>query len=254
MARSRTYKTEGVVLKHMALGEADRIVTLFSRDEGKLRVVARGVRKTTSKLRGHLEPLTHIYVSVSKGKSLDSVIEAQIIQPYRGIREDLQPIAEGVYVAELVDNFSVESASDPPIFDMLLSVLTKLQERRNSMQAIRHFETQILARSGFGPELFRCVECGVVLEEENHVFSLVMGGIVCPGCKVLVRSRLLDISVNTIKVLRYFQRNPELNSKSLDMGSALAKELSGLMYHYIGHIVERDLKSVKFLNLVNSRT
>ncbi len=252
MSRPRTYKTHGIVLKHMPLGEADRIVTVYSRERGKLRAVARGVRRTTSKLRGHLETLSHVAVSISEGRSLDAITEAQSIHAFRGLREDLQTVSEAVYMAELVDGFSADSSPDAKIFDLFLGSLVQLDEGRSSPQLVRFFEVQLLASSGFGPEFQRCVECGIVLEPREHVFSLAMGGIVCPACKGRSGEAVVPLSLNGIKLLRHFQRTSKTSMPEMSLSPALATELQRVLRSYIRHVLERDLKSAEFMNLVAS--
>ena len=106
--RLRTYKTEGVVLKQMPLGEADRILTILTPDVGKVRAVARGVRRAKSRLGGHLDLLNQVSVSLSKGRSLDAVNEAEAFRSFRVLREDLERVSKALYMAELADGFSVE--------------------------------------------------------------------------------------------------------------------------------------------------
>ena len=252
MSRPRIYKTQGIVLKHMPLGEADRIVTLYARDKGRLRAVARGVRRGKSKLRGHLEPLTHVAVSIAEGRSLDAISEAQSLHAFRGLREDLQPISEAVYMAELVDGFSADNSPNARVFDLFLDSLARLDDGRNSTQLVRYFEVQLLMISGFGPELHSCVECSTVLEPRDHVFSPAMGGIVCPGCKGRSGEAVLPLSVNAIKVLRHFQRGPKARAAEMSVPPALATELQRVLRSYIRHVLERDLKSAEFMSLVAS--
>ena len=106
MSRLRTYKTEAVVLKQINLGEADRILTLYTPDQGKVRAVARGVRRPKSKLSGHLELLNQASVSLSYGRNLDSINEAQSIRSFRGIRDDLSRISKAINTHLMASNLS----------------------------------------------------------------------------------------------------------------------------------------------------
>ena len=98
MPRPRTYNTEGVVLKHMRLGEADRIITLYTPDRGKVRAVVKGARRAKSRKGGFLQPLTHVHVSIAEGRSLDQVVEAETVASFRGVREDLGLVSTGLYL------------------------------------------------------------------------------------------------------------------------------------------------------------
>ena len=252
MARPRTYKTQGVVLKQMPLGEADRLLTLHTPDRGKLRAVARGVRRTKSRKAGHLEPLTHVLLSVAEGRSLDAIAEAETIQSFRGLREDLERVSKGLYLAELVDSFSVEQSPSAAVFELLVSALGWLQETESSALLLRYFEVRLLANSGFGPELHQCVECRSILGPADHLFSSSKGGVLCPQCRVLPGEAMLPLSLGAMKVLRYLQREAYAKAAELEVPALILEELERLLGSYIRYVLERDLKSTEFMNLVTS--
>jgi DNA repair protein RecO (recombination protein O) len=250
MARPRIYKTQGVVLRQMPLGEADRILTLFTPDMGKLRAVARGVRRTKSRLGGHLEPLTHVSVSVAHGKALDTIAEAETIHSFRGLREDLGRVSRAIYVAELVDGFSAEHSPSPNVYRLLLEALHRLQESSGSGQLIRYFEVQLLRQSGFGPELLRCVECRSDIEPGDHLFSSAKGGVLCQRCRPPSGEALLPLSLNGMKVLRYLQREEYAKAATLTVPQALEDELERVLGTYTRYVLDRELKSADFMHLV----
>ena len=252
MARPRTYKTQGIVLKQTPLGEADRILVLCSPEMGKLRAVARGVRRITSRLRGHLEPLTHVLVSLSQGRNLDTIVEAQTNRSFRGLKEDLNRLSKAVYLTELVDGFSVEQSPSPAVFDLLLNALGWLQNAEDSAQMMRFFEVRLLDYSGFRPELYRCVECRTTLGPRDHLFSCSKGGILCPDCRVLSGDALLPLSLNGIKSLRYFQREPYEKVSELRVPKNVLDELERLLRTYIRYVLDRELTSAGFMHLVAS--
>ena len=252
MARPRTYKTQGIVLKHAPLGEADRILTLYTPDMGKLRVVARGVRRTKSRMGGHLEPLTHVMVSLAQGRNLDTITEAETIHSFRGLKENLQRVSEAVYLAELVDGFSVEQSTGAIVFDLLLNTLGWLQEVPNPAQLMRYFEVQLLKHSGFGPELHQCVECRSTLKPRPHLYSCSRGGVVCPQCHGVSAEPMLHLSVTTMKLLRYFQREPYASVAELKVPPGILEETERLLRAYLRYVLERELKSAQFMNLVTS--
>jgi DNA repair protein RecO (recombination protein O) len=254
MARPRIFKTHGVVLKQMPVGEADRILTLCTPDTGKLRAVARGVRRTKSRLGGHLEPLTHVSLSVAQGRGLDTITEAETIHSFRGLREDLQLVSRAVYLAELVDGFSAEQSPSAAVFDLLLDTLGRLQKADSPPRVLRHFEVQLLRHSGFGPELYRCVECRSVVEPGDHLFSCPRGGVLCPQCRVQPGEAMLPVSLNAMKVLRHFQREAHAGAARLGVPPAILRELERLLGTYITYVLERELKSTQFMNLVAPTT
>ena len=252
MARPRTYKTEGVVLRQTPLGEADRILTLYTQDMGKLRAVARGVRRTTSKLGGHLDQLMHAALSLSVGRNLDTVLEAQAIHSFRGLREDLDKLSQAVYLAELVDGFSVEQSPNTALYNLLLSTLNALEAGRPPAPLMRYFELHLLRHSGFGPELHRCIECRSALEPADHLYSCAGGGVLCQDCRVTSREALLPLSLNAMKVLRFFEREPFDRALSLGVSNELLGQAERLLGTYIRHVLERQLNSTEFMKLVAS--
>ena len=252
MARPRTYKTQGVVLKQSPLGEADRILTLYTADRGKIRAVARGVRRTKSKVAGHLEPLTHAMVSVAEGRSLDAITEAETVTSFRAVKEDLKRISLGMYLAELVDAFSADGSPNPRVFELLLSALGWIQQTDDPAKALRHFEVQLLWHSGFGPELHRCVECSSVVGPGDHLYSCSKGGILCEQCRKQPDDRLVALTVNASKVLRYLQRERYERVAELKVPTPILAELERLLRAYLRYVLDRELKSVEFMHLVAS--
>ena len=253
MVRPRTYKTRGVVLKQTPLGEADRILTIYTPDLGKLRAVARGVRRTTSRLGGHLEPLSHASISLSRGRSLDAISEAETIRSFRAVREDLQRLSEGVYLAELTDSFSAEQQPGLEVYYLLLDALGSLDGSDGARQTVRHFEVQILSRSGFGPELHQCVECRTTLEPGDYFHSSAKGGVLCDSCKALSEDALLPLSLNANKVLRFLATASVDRAAALQVPPGVAAEADRLIRSYIRYVLERELKSVEFMDLVKRR-
>ena len=252
MARPRTYKTQGVVLKQVPLGEADRIITLYTPDRGRLRAVAKGVRRTKSKLGGHLEPLSHVRVSVAEGRSLDALTGVETIRSFRSLREDLQGVSTGIYLAELVDGFSQEQSPGAPVFELLLDSLGQLEAAESPQPLLRCFEVQLLGHSGFGPELHQCVECRSTLEPGDHLFSCAKGGILCLECRIKPGDSLLPISLNATKVLRYLQTEPYARVAALSFPQHVLAELERVLRAYIRYVLEREIRSLAFMNLVSS--
>lgn len=244
--------TKGVVLKQTPLGESDRIVTLYTTTMGKIRAVAKGVRKPKSKLAGHLEPLTHSHISVAEGRSLSYIGEAETVESFRRIREDLQLVSKGIYIADLVDSFTVEHSPSESIFALLIKSLNKLENKTETNRILRYFEVQLLNMSGFGPELRKCVECGSVLEPGSYLFSSALGGVLCNMCKASSQGSLIRLSLNAMKIFRYFQQESLDNIDELDIPRDLLKELNRVLRNYVRYVLEKDLKSAQFMSLVSA--
>ena len=249
--RIRTYKTEAVVLKQTPLSEADRILTLLTPDLGKVRAVAKGVRRTKSRLAGHLELLSHASVSLTMGRNLDTVNEAQGLNSFRAVRDDLQRVSKGLYIAELTDAFSTEGAASDSLFHRILGTLSWLESAQNPDLLVRHFETHLLVDSGYEPEIISCVECRETLEPADHFFAPMSGGVLCPNCRKHSNEALIPLSMNAMKVFRFLRRESSYDRvDALEVAPTLVSEMERLLRNYIRFILEKDLKSAEFMNLV----
>lgn len=237
----------------MPLGEADRILTLFTPDVGKVRAVGKGVRRTKSRYGGHLELLNRVEVSISYGRSLDVVNEAQVIESFRALREDLQQLSKALYLAELVDGFTAEQSQNEPVYRILLSAFRSLDSARQPDLLLRHFEMHLLGHSGYSPELYRCVECRFELEPGDHLFSCGGGGVVCQRCRRMQSSTLVPLSLSAMKVLRFIQRSADYSPvDALNVSTEVLREIERLTRTHIRFLVERDVKSADFMGLVSS--
>lgn len=253
MNRHRTYRTEGVVIGQMPLGEADRILTLCSPDMGKVRAVAKGVRRTKSKLGGHLELLNRASVSVAIGRNLDTITEAYAISTFGDIRGDLKRVSRGLYIAELVDCFSFEGNGSQAMYSLLLGALHRLERGANLDMLVRWFEMRLLECSGYMPELVHCVECRAWLEPGDHLFACESGGALCPNCRVSSESALLPLPMNTMKTLRFVQREASFDMlENLNVAPNILKDMERLMWAYMRHIVEREVRSAEFVSLTTN--
>tara|TARA_B100000470_G_scaffold73618_1_gene56354 strand:+ start:1119 stop:1898 length:780 start_codon:yes stop_codon:yes gene_type:complete len=253
MTGNRVYKTKAVVLKQMPLGETDRIITFYTRSLGKVAAVARGVRRPGSKFGGSLEILNHVQASIARGRSLDNVNECVVIESYKNLRKHLTAIAEGIYIAELVDTFGEDRSPNFSLFDILLETLSNLDRLEHREFWILWFEFRLLHVSGFLPEFVSCVECRNGLDRNDHIFDPVAGGVLCPDCvNNYGTDQSWSISVSALTVLRFFQRSLNLKLQS-DSSDPYVDDLSDakvFLRIYMRYIAERDLKSTGFLDLV----
>ena len=244
-ARDHLYKSEAVVIKRSDLGEADKILTVFTPHFGKLRVVAKGVRKVTSRLAGHVELFTRSQMLLAKARNLDIVTQSETVDAYRPLHEDLSRIAHASYVAELLDALTPDALENYPVYKLTVEALQLLSEEKDQDRVLRWFEMQILSYMGYAPELSRCVECRNDLTPIVNGFSPALGGVVCASCRRAGVGR--DISVNALKVLRLMQRNPYSAASRLRIDPELHGELQGTTQSYISYILERELRSTHFI-------
>ncbi len=246
MAAPRLYKTEAIVLRQRKLGEADRILTLFTPTYGKLDAKARGVRKTTSRMAGHLQPLTRCLVQLAQGRSMEVVAGCQGLESFQPLREDLDRLSRALYAAELTDRFLPERVEALAIYRLLLETLRRLERAEDVDLTLRHFEMRLLESSGFQPELGRCLGCQRAMEPRQNFFSPQSGGMVCPDCAPgTAGSRVL--SLNGLKVLRLLQRGSYNEIARLKAPPVLAQEVERHLRAYIVYVLERDVNAAAFI-------
>ena len=246
--RSRTYKTEGVVLHRRNIGEADSIFTVFSEREGKFEAVARGVRKPKSHLRGHMEPLTRSHFMVARGRSLDVVTQAETICAYRAIRDDLERGAEATYGAELIDRFAIDRAEQPGLYALLLDFLDGL-EGGAPLQITRCFEVQLLALMGYELQLDACTLCTLPLEPVETLLSPSAGGLVCVDCRASAGGGRV-LSLRALKVLRYARSSGIAAFAAVRFDDALAHEMQNGIGGVIRYVLDHDVLSGRFVDQV----
>lgn len=249
IARERSIKVSAVILRHTDYGEADRLLWLFTRERGKLRAIAKGVRKMRSRKAGHLEPFTHASLQLALGRDLWIVTQAETIEAFLPIRENLELTAYAIYVLELLDRFTYEEGEYVSLFQLLLDTLHRIQNEEDVFLAVRYYELRILDLVGFRPQLFTCVECNETIKAEDQFFSAEKGGVLCPRCGVNApMSR--PVSMESLKYLRHFQRSPFKEAKRAHLSSNVKREMENLLQYYLTFLLERSLNSPEFLKIV----
>lgn len=247
--RDRLYRTEAVILRRMDYGEADRILTLYTPHYGKLRVIAKGVRKMTSRLAGHLELFMRTQLMLATGRTFDVVTSAQIIEPYKQLHEDLNRVSHAYYVAELLDKLTVDDEENRPAYDLLVVALRALDQTTVPDLVVRYYELHLLGFMGYRPHLFQCVGCEEPLTEDASRWSPAGGGMLCPNC-ASHDPRALPISLPAFKALRFLQRERIDAVGQLRLSDVLRHEIETLLRATVRPVLERDLKSVAFLDAV----
>lgn len=247
MGAPRSYQTQALVIGQFKLGEVDKIVTLYTPDFGKLKAVAKGAYRPGSKLGGNVELLTHSLMMLARGRNLDIVTQSQTIDAFMDLKADLWRMACGLYVVELVDGFTVENDENRPLFDLLLNALKWLSQSDDSNMVLRYFELQVLNYVGYRPELYRCAVCGSPVKPELNFFSPDRGAVLCGRCgqQAALSSPL---SVDGLKVLRLWQSCDYTTARRVVLGRELASELEQVMLAYVSCLLEREVKSIVWLN------
>ncbi len=245
----RSLKTEAIVLRHSELGEADRLLTLFSREAGILRAVAKGVRRIHSKKAGHLEPFTRVSLMLARTHDLWLVTQAVALDLYLPLREDLVLTGEAAYVLELVDRFSYEEGENRTLYQLLVETLERLSRGDPIFTAVHFFELHLLDCVGFRPQLFNCVRCRDEIQPVDQFFSATLGGAVCPKCGNLVADAR-PISMEALKYLRNFQRTAYPRLLQAVPSTSVEREVETILQFYNTFLLERRLNTPQFINEV----
>lgn len=252
MPKPRTYQTEAFIIKKIKLGEADRILTLYTPHLGKIQGVAKGVRRPRSKLAGHLELITHSQVSLARGRNLDTIIGSQTIDSFLPLKSDLWLTSCALYVTELINQFAAEHVENYPLFQLLLEIMHHLCQAGDNELVLRYFELQLLNQVGYRPQLQQCVSCRSPLKPVTNAFSPTDGGVLCPKCRQR-RSLTYPLSVNALKVLRLLQSSNYDTASKLKMNPELSHELAEVMSHYIEYLLDREVKSAVWLDILREQ-
>jgi DNA repair protein RecO (recombination protein O) len=247
MPRPRVYKTQAIVLRQRKLGEADKIVTLYCSHMGRLDAVAKGVRRTKSRLAGHLEPLTLGTYLIAEGRNLDIVTQAETVEGYPALRGDLERLGRGIYCAELIDRLTPERSEGNPIFRLLQETLAILDTEESIDLAVRRFELKLLEQLGYRPSLETCAVCDCRLEPIDNFWSAEAGGAVCPACADDTL-RLLPLSLNALKVLRLLNRAGFADAARVRLSPGLYAEVEACLHIQVEYVLEREVRSARFLD------
>jgi DNA repair protein RecO (recombination protein O) len=240
------YKTEAIILRQRRLGEADRILCVYTPTYGKVDVKARGVRKTTSRMSGHLQPLTRCMLQLAQGHVNDVVAGCETLESFQPLRDDLDRLSRALYAAELVDRFVPERAHSYPTYRLLAETLRRLTEADDLDQTMRFFEMRLLDQCGFRPELDLCSGCGSRLEAVENFFAPISGGAVCRACAGgALGARTL--SLNALKVLRLLQHGSYNDAMRVRAEAPLARDVETHLRSFIVSVLERDVNAAAFI-------
>jgi DNA repair protein RecO (recombination protein O) len=246
---SRSQRVEAIVLKHSDFGEADRLITLYCREQGKVRALAKGARKPGSRKGGHLEPFSRASLLLGTGRDLQVVTQAEAINTHFALSENLVALGYASYVAELLDKFSADHDENRGLYRLLRDTLDRLARGDALQLAVRFFEVRLLELAGFRPELQNCSNCRKTIEPEAQYFSFEQGGVLCPDCGRTHREAH-SITMAALKLLRHLQRSSYEDARRAKFNAATHGEVEKLMNQYLTYLLERSLNTPRFLRRV----
>lgn len=247
--RLHSQRVEAIVLRHTDWGEADRLLWLFTRETGKVQVVAKGVRKARSRKAGHLEPFTRVELMLAYGRDMPIVTQAEAKEMFLGLRDDLVRVGYASYIIELLDRFTYEEGENIALYRLLSETLGRLNSETQPAFAVRYYEVRLLELVGFRPQLFHCVNCAEEIKAEDQYFSFEKGGVFCPKCGAR-EPGVRSISMPALKILRHFQRSRYSEAQRARLSSLVDSELENLMGYYLTYLLERGLNTPSFLRQV----
>jgi DNA repair protein RecO (recombination protein O) len=243
VSTSHLYRDTAVVLRTYKLGEADRIVVLLTAEHGKVRAVAKGVRKTMSRFGARLEPMSHVRLLLYRGRSggdsaLDIVSQAESVEPLSPMLASLDRASQGMAVLEAADQLALEREPNEQLYRMVVGVLRTIAERTSPL-VVSAFYWKLLAVEGLGPELDACVRCGESGEATQLVaFDVDEGGALCRNCRSGV-----PVSEVALALLRAILGG-RLNEALAAPESPATHEVSTLATKALEHHIERRLRAV----------
>ena len=237
------YKEQGIVLRAVKLGEADKIVTILTQGSGKVRAVAKGIRRTRSRFGARLEPFTHVSLLLYRGRSLDTVTQAEIVSPFTTVRTDLGLIAAGETMVEAADKVAEEHERNVQLFLLLLGGLRSLEARPADPAAVAEcYLAKLLSLSGFHPSLGACAVCGAAGPHAS--FSAGQGGSVCDACRGPEAGR---VAPEAVAWLGGLARARLAEAGAMTPPFPVRREARAMLYGFVEYHLERRMRSFALL-------
>jgi len=244
-----TYAVEGIVLRQRDSGESDRLITLLTKEKGKIVAIARGLRKPQSKLKGFLELFRYNYFQLAVGKNFDIVTSAETIEIFDDFSTDLTKLGLAAYFTEMTDRLVGEKEPVPGIFALLLGVLRALKRKFSDLSLLRsYFLLRLATLLGFQPELYQSILSGERLTAKEKLFFSAHRGGLLTASEAQKEPSAFAVSPKTVKALRLLtESDPELILK-LKMDAKTRNELKRVAQETSLLFLEEPLKSEKFLS------
>lgn len=244
-----TYSDYGIILNSSNYSEADKILSIYTRENGLVRAIGKGSRKTTSRFSGKLDQLSCCYFHFAKGRNLDVISECQQVSSFSGLKKDLYRLTNGILLLEIVNNFAHEQESESTlIYDLLYSELNKLQQVQNIGLFVIEFILNFLSIHGFNPQFESCVSCSKQIDRsidpEKYSYSSTLGGLLCEEC-----STFLDHKQININVLNLIKKSKLPEDKSIIETNNCLRQAQDLLME---HVNVRAKNKVKAYEIVSS--
>ena len=240
------YKDYGIILRAINFGEADKLLTILTKDKGKIRAIAKGIRRARAKFSGSLEPFTYCHIIIVQGKKdLDIITGVDVIKSFKNLRTDLKRTATAYLLSELIDKLVEIHEPQFHIFQEFLSALEKLNtEKKVDLILLKdYFLINILNILGYRPEIKICQKCHTKIKGLHDYFSPSLGGVICEKCES-INGSAIPITLETLKIIQLFTHN---NINIIDkIPDKDKKELSRILELFLEYLSDRKFHSLKF--------
>jgi DNA repair protein RecO (recombination protein O) len=246
----RRYTTEAIVLSRFDFAEADRILTLITPGGGKLKAIAKGIRRPTSRIGGSLEPFAELRLALAHGRTFDVVTQVEVVHPWLHLRDDLLSFGTASYLAELADGTLEERHASETVYLLLKRAYEILDAGMAPARVARWFEMRLADELGVRPEVDRCVECGRLLgADERYRWVPPLGGVLCERCPGPPPERV-GLSLDGLKLLKAYQRLDVEALAQLRLRPEAEREVEAAMREFLAYALDRSPRSLAFLDEV----
>ncbi len=238
------------MLSRFDLGESDRVLTLITPTGGKLKAIAKGIRKPTSRIGGSLEPFAELTVALARGRTFDVVTQVSVGHAWLQLRDSLESAATAWYLAELADRSLEERHAAEPLYALLRRAYELLDAGMVPGRVARWYEMHLLDELGMRPEVDRCVECDRMLDAaERFRWVPPVGGVVCERCPGPPHDRT-GLGLEALKLLKAYQRLDIEAIAGLRLAADVEREVEAALREFVRGALERDARSLAFLDEV----
>ncbi|MBN6186166.1 DNA repair protein RecO [Aneurinibacillus sp. BA2021] len=240
-------KAEGIVVRTTDYGEANKILTVYTREAGKISIMARGAKKSKSRFTAVSQLFTYGYFLYQVSSGMGSLTQGDLLNSFRAVREDLTKTAYAVYMAELLDRLTEAKEPNPYLFEMMLYALKWMEEGKDPEIVARLFEMKMLYVAGCRPQFTGCMSCGAM--DVPYFVSMYEGGFVCQSCQRQDAS-LIAVSPGTVKILRLLQHITMQQLGNVSVKPETKQQLRRVLYAFLEDCTGMHLKSRRFLDQI----
>ncbi|MCL2337998.1 MAG: DNA repair protein RecO [Firmicutes bacterium] len=242
------YGVRAVVLNSRSMRDADRLLTLYSLEKGKIQAIAHGVNKPTSRKRGAVQPFCHSDFMLRRGRELDTVSQCEGLDIFPGLWGSLEKMGYAAHVAEAVEVLTEEGEPNQALFALLLNTLRRLETASDPALTARGFELKLVSLLGYRPHLDSCVNCGNESLSQSAAFSVSDGGLVCLNCRTNDRDQ--PCSGETVAIMKLLLSAESVKVARLRVSTRSRDEMQRVMKHYLQWLTEKRSRSMRFMESV----